>query len=267
LATSAPVSYHSASFAGDGASAAPLSSAYPAGQPTASLFTHDAMGDGEDGPTHQPVEQLISLRAIPSLVVLRPGDANEVVEAYRYVIQLRHQPAVIALSRQVLPTFDRTKYASAAGVVRGAYVMADAPHGPEVILLASGSELFLAVAAHETLSAEGIRSRLVSMPSWDLFEHQPESYRERVLPSKVTVRIAVEQGSVLGWDRLLGDLARSGVLHHDDRSAVCSGLPRNGPQSGMLAGGVLALGCRGHLVRDKAGGSSRFRAPGGRPAG
>jgi transketolase len=173
--------------------------------PTIFVFTHDAMGDGEDGPTHQPVEQLISLRAIPGLVVLRPGDANEVVEAYRYVLQLRHQPAVIALSRQVLPTFDRTKYASAAGVTRGAYVMADAPHGsPEVILLASGSELSLAVEAHETLSAEGIRTRVVSMPSWDIFEHQPRSYRENVLPSEVTARIAVEQGSVLGWDRYVG---------------------------------------------------------------
>jgi transketolase len=168
--------------------------------PTIFVFTHDAMGDGEDGPTHQPVEQLLSLRAIPGLVVLRPGDANEVVEAYRYVLQLRHQPAVIAL-----PTFDRTKYASAAGVARGAYVMADAQHGlPEVILLASGSELSLAVEAHETLSAEGIRSRVVSMPSWDIFEHQPQSYRESVLPHEVTARIAVEQGSVLGWEHYVG---------------------------------------------------------------
>jgi transketolase len=173
--------------------------------PTIFVFTHDAMGDGEDGPTHQPVEQLLSLRAIPGLVVLRPGDANEVVEAYRYVLQLRHQPAVIALSRQALPTFDRTKYASAAGVARGAYVMADAQHGlPEVILLASGSELSLAVEAHETLSAEGIRSRVVSMPSWDIFEHQPQSYRESVLPHEVTARIAVEQGSVLGWEHYVG---------------------------------------------------------------
>jgi transketolase len=173
--------------------------------PTIFVFTHDAMGDGEDGPTHQPVEQLISLRAIPGLVVLRPGDANEVVEAYRCVLQLRHQPAAIALSRQALPTFDRTKYASAAGVARGAYVMADAPHGPpQVILLASGSELCVAVEAHETLSADGIRSRVVSMPSWDIFEHQPESYRESVLPPEVTARIAVEQGSVLGWDHYVG---------------------------------------------------------------
>ena len=148
--------------------------------PTIFVFTHDAMGDGEDGPTHQPVEQLVSLRAIPGLVVLRPGDANEVVEAYRYILQLRHQPAVIALSRQPLPTFDRGKYASAAGVARGAYVMADAPGGPpEIILIASGSEVSLIVEAHEALASQGIRSRVVSMPSWDIFEHQPQSYRER----------------------------------------------------------------------------------------
>ncbi len=146
--------------------------------PTILVFTHDAMGDGEDGPTHQPVEQLLSLRAIPGLVVLRPGDANEVVEAYRYILQLRHQPAVIALSRQPLPTFDRSKYASAAGVARGAYVMADAPGGPpEIILIATGSEVSLVVEAHEALVSRGIRSRVVSMPSWDIFEHQPQSYR------------------------------------------------------------------------------------------
>ncbi len=146
--------------------------------PTILVFTHDAMGDGEDGPTHQPVEQLLSLRAIPGLVVLRPGDANEVVEAYRYVLQLRHQPAVIALSRQPLPTFDRSKYASAAGVARGAYVMADAPGGPpEIILIATGSEVALVVEAHEALASRGVRSRVVSMPSWDIFEHQPQSYR------------------------------------------------------------------------------------------
>jgi transketolase len=173
--------------------------------PTIFVFTHDAMGDGEDGPTHQPVEQLVSLRAIPGLVVLRPGDANEVVEAYRHVLQLRHQPAVIALSRQPLPTFDRNKYASAAGVARGAYVMADAPGGPpEVILIASGSEVSLIVGAHEALTSQGIRSRVVSMPSWDIFEHQSQSYRESVLPAEVTARIAVEQGSVLGWDRYVG---------------------------------------------------------------
>jgi len=177
--------------------------------PTIFVFTHDAMGDGEDGPTHQPVEQLISLRAVPGLVVLRPGDANEVVEAYRYVLQLRHQPAVIALSRQPLPTFDRRKYAPAAGVARGAYVMADAPGGPpEIILIASGSEVSLVVEAHEVLASQGIRSRVVSMPSWDIFEHQPQSYRESVLPAEIKARIAVEQGSALGWDRYVGAAGR-----------------------------------------------------------
>jgi transketolase len=169
------------------------------------VFTHDAMGDGEDGPTHQPVEQLASLRAVPGLVTLRPGDANEVVEAYRFVMQLRHQPAVLALSRQPLPTLDRTRYAPASGVARGAYVLADAPgRKPEVILIATGSELSLAVDAHEKLVAEGIRSRVVSMPSWDVFEHQPREYREQVLPPAVKARVAVEQASTFGWERYVG---------------------------------------------------------------
>ena len=174
--------------------------------PTILVFTHDAMGDGEDGPTHQPVEQLASLRAVPGLVVLRPGDANEVVEAYRVVAPLRHGPGVLALSRQALPTLDRQKYAPAAGVARGAYVLADAPGGePAVILIASGSELILAVEAHEQLLAEGIRSRVVSMPSWDLFEHQPKEYRDSVLPPDVKARVAVEQASTFGWERYVGD--------------------------------------------------------------
>jgi transketolase len=177
--------------------------------PTVFVFTHDAMGDGEDGPTHQPVEQLISLRAIPGLVVIRPADANEVVEAYRYIMQLRHQPAAIALSRQPLPTFDRGKYAAAAGLAHGAYVMADAAGGaPDIILIASGSEVALVVEAHQALVSKGIRSRVVSMPSWDIFEHQPQAYREEVLPSGTTARIAVEQGSELGWDRYVGAAGR-----------------------------------------------------------
>jgi transketolase len=177
--------------------------------PTIFVFTHDAMGDGEDGPTHQPVEQLASLRAIPGLVTLRPGDANEVVEAYRYVLQLRHEPAVLALSRQPLPTLDRTKYAPASGVARGAYVLADAPgSNPDVILIASGSEVILAVEAHEQLLAEGIRSRVVSMPSWDIFDHQTQEYRDSVLPPKVTARVAVEQASTFGWERYVGTSGR-----------------------------------------------------------
>jgi transketolase len=177
--------------------------------PTIFVFTHDAMGDGEDGPTHQPVEQLASLRAIPGLVTLRPGDANEVVEAYRYIMQLRHEPAVLALSRQPLATLDRTKYAAASGVARGAYVLGDAPGGsPEVILIASGSEVILAVEAHEKLIAEGIRSRVVSMPSWDIFDHQTQEYRDSVLPPKVTARVAVEQASTFGWERYVGTSGR-----------------------------------------------------------
>jgi transketolase len=173
--------------------------------PTIFVFTHDAMGDGEDGPTHQPVEHLVSLRAIPGLTVLRPADANEVVEAYRYVMQLHHRPAVLALSRQALPTFDRRKYAPASGLARGAYVMAEPPKGtPQIILIASGSEVSLAVQAYEALASQEIRARLVSMPSWDIFESQPQSYREEVLPPNVKARLAIEQGSVLGWDRYVG---------------------------------------------------------------
>jgi transketolase len=177
--------------------------------PSIFIFTHDAMGDGEDGPTHQPVEQLLSLRAIPGLVTLRPGDANEVVEAYRYIMQLRHQPAVLALSRQPLPTLDRNRYAPASGVARGAYILADAPDGnPEVILIASGSEVSLAVQAHGKLLAEGIRTRLVSMPSWDIFEHQTQQYRDSVLPPKVKARVAIEQASTIGWERYVGQDGR-----------------------------------------------------------
>jgi transketolase len=173
--------------------------------PTMYVFTHDAMGDGEDGPTHQPVEHLASLRAIPGLVVLRPGDANEVVEAYRYIMQLRHKPAVLVLSRQPLPTLDRSKYAPASGLAHGAYVLADAPGGnPEVILIATGSEVSLAVDAHEKLLGEGIRSRVVSMPSWDIFDCQTAEYRNSVLPPRVTARVAVEQASTFGWERYVG---------------------------------------------------------------
>ena len=177
--------------------------------PTIFVFTHDAMGDGEDGPTHQPVEHLLSLRAIPGLTTLRPGDGNEVVEAYRYIMQLRHRPAVLALSRQPLPTLDRKRYASAEGVAKGAYVLAEAPGGtPEAILIATGSELSLAVEAHEKLLAEGIRSRVVSMPSWDIFDHQTQEYRDSVLPPKVKARVAVEQASTLGWERYVGESGR-----------------------------------------------------------
>jgi transketolase len=188
--------------------------------PTLFVFTHEAMGDGEDGPTHQPVEHLCSLRAIPGLVVLRPADANEVVESYRYVVQLRHKPAVIALTRQPVPTIDRRKYASAAGVARGAYVLADPPgENPELILIATGSEVALAVDAHEQLTEQGIHSRVVSMPSWDIFELQPKEYRDRVLPPNIKARIAIEQGSTLGWDRYVGECGRVIGMHTFGASA------------------------------------------------
>ncbi|HLK18485.1 MAG TPA: transketolase [Bryobacteraceae bacterium] len=170
--------------------------------PVIYIFTHDSIGVGEDGPTHQPVEQLISLRAIPGLIVLRPGDANEVAEAWRLIMEFRHKPACLILSRQNMPTLDRTKYAPAAGVAKGAYVLADAIDGdPEVILIGTGSEVSLCVDAYEKLTAEGIKSRVVSMPSWELFDHQPKEYRDRVLPPDVRARVSVEQASTFGWQR------------------------------------------------------------------
>jgi transketolase len=177
--------------------------------PSIFIFTHDAMGDGEDGPTHQPIEQLASLRAMPWMVLLRPADANEVVEAYRYVMQLRHQPAILVLSRQPLPTLDRSKYAPATGVAKGAYVLADAPEGtPDIILIATGSEVSLAAQAHEMLAGQGVRSRVVSMPSWDIFERQTQEYRDSVLPPSVKARLAIEQASTFGWERYVGESGR-----------------------------------------------------------
>jgi transketolase len=173
--------------------------------PVIYIFTHDSIGVGEDGPTHQPVEQILSLRAIPGLVVIRPADANEVSEAWRVIMDFKHEPVCLILTRQALPTVDRTKYASASGVAKGAYVLADAPGGkPEVLLLATGSEVYLCVAAHEQLVKEGIKSRVVSMPSWELFEHQPQEYKDSVLPPSVTARVCVEQASTLGWERYVG---------------------------------------------------------------
>jgi transketolase len=163
-------------------------------------FTHDSIGVGEDGPTHQPVEHLASLRAIPGLIALRPADANEIVEAWRVIMQLRHEPVALILSRQPLPTLDRSLYAPASGVAKGAYVLADARDGkPEVLLLASGSEVSLCVTAYEQLKAEGIKVRVVSMPSWELFEQQSPEYRESVIPAAVTARVSVEQAATFGW--------------------------------------------------------------------
>ena len=195
--------------------------------PAIFVFTHDAMGDGEDGPTHQPIEHLASLRAIPGLITLRPGDANEVVEAYRYVMQQRHKPAAMVLSRQPLPTLDRTKYAPASGVARGAYVLGDAPGGnPEVIIIASGSEVSVAVQCHESLLAEGIRSRVVSMPSWEIFENQTKQYRDSVLPPSVKARVAVEQASTFGWERYVGTSGQVIGMHTFGASAPLKELQR-----------------------------------------
>ncbi|HEU0179845.1 MAG TPA: transketolase [Blastocatellia bacterium] len=199
--------------------------------PAIFVFTHDAMGDGEDGPTHQPVEHLVSMRAIPGLITLRPCDANEVVEAYRYIMQLRHQPAALALSRQPLPTLDRARYAPASGLARGAYVLDDAPADspgghPEVIIIATGSEVILAVEAHEKLLSEGIRSRVVSMPSWEIFDHQTEEYRNSVLPPSVKARVAVEQASTLGWERYVGPTGQVIGMHTFGASAPLKELQR-----------------------------------------
>jgi len=173
--------------------------------PSLFIFTHDSIGLGEDGPTHQPIEQLASLRAMPNLMLMRPGDANEVTEAYKVAIQLKHQPTALVLSRQAMPTLDRTKYAPASGVAKGAYVLLDAEGGkPDVILMATGSELQHCVVAADKLKAEGIKARIVSMPSWDLFEKQDAAYRESVLPSSVTARVSIEMAATLGWDRYVG---------------------------------------------------------------
>jgi transketolase len=173
--------------------------------PVIYVFTHDSIGVGEDGPTHQPIEQLLALRSIPGLITLRPADANEVAEAWRVIIGLQHQPACLALSRQALPTFDRTRYAPAAGLRRGAYALADAPDNkPAVILIGSGSEVALCIEAFEELKRQGIPARVVSMPSWELFEQQDQAYRDDVLPPNVIARVSVEMGSVIGWDRYVG---------------------------------------------------------------
>jgi transketolase len=169
------------------------------------IFTHDSIGVGEDGPTHQPIEQLPTLRSVPGLITLRPGDANEVVEAWKVIMQLKKEPVALILTRQALPTLDRTKYGAAAGVARGAYILADAEGGkPQVILMGTGSEVSLCLDASEKLKGEGIRARVVSMPSWELFEHQDKAYRDQVLPPDVTARVAVEQAATLGWDKYTG---------------------------------------------------------------
>ncbi|MFI5027780.1 MAG: transketolase [Solirubrobacterales bacterium] len=188
--------------------------------PVIHLFTHDSIGLGEDGPTHQPVEQLASLRAIPGLDVIRPADANEVAEAWRVALDRTHQPVALVLTRQNVPVMDRARYAPAEGLRRGGYVLADPEDGePEVILIATGSEVALAIAAHEELSGEGVRSRVVSLPCWELFERQDAEYREQVLPSSVSARVSVEEASTLGWDRFVGFAGRRIGMHTFGSSA------------------------------------------------
>jgi transketolase len=178
------------------------------------IWTHDSISLGEDGPTHQPIAHLASLRASPGLIVLRPADANEVVEAWRLIMQLTDHPVCLILTRQAVPTLDRTRYASASGLARGAYVLADAEDGkPAVLLLATGSEVALCVAAHEQLKKEGISSRVVSMPSWEVFEHQSQEYQDEVLPPEILARVAVEEASNFGWERYTGMGGRTIAMH------------------------------------------------------
>ena len=206
--------------------------------PSIFIFTHDSIGLGEDGPTHQPIEQLASLRAMPNMIVLRPGDANEVLEAYKVILQLRHNPATLVLTRQALPTFDRTKYGAASGVAKGAYVLADAANGkPDVILMASGSEVPLCIDAYEKLKAEGINARVVSVPSWELFEKQDAAYRESVLPAAVTARVSVEMASTFGWERYVGPKGKMIGMHSFGASAPLKDVLK---KFGFLADNVIA---------------------------
>jgi transketolase len=195
--------------------------------PVIYIFTHDSIGVGEDGPTHQPVEQLASLRAVPGLITLRPADANEVLEAWRVIMQLQHQPVVLVLSRQALPTLDRTQYAAASGLAQGAYILADAEDGqPDVLLLSTGSEVSLCIEAYEQLKVEGIKARVVSMPSWELFEQQSQEYRDSVIPPSITARVCVEQASTFGWGEYVGSRGARIVMHTFGASAPLKELQR-----------------------------------------
>ena len=206
--------------------------------PALYIFTHDSIGVGEDGPTHQPIEQLASLRAIPGLITLRPADANEVVEAWRVIMQLRHEPVALVLTRQPLPTLDRSRVAPASGVARGAYVLADSPGGPpQVLLLATGSEVSLCLGAMAELARDGIRARVVSMPSWEIFEKQPQEYREEVLPPNVAARVSVEQAGTLGWSRYVGP---SGVCLGMKTFGASAPLQQLQQKFGFTAEGVAA---------------------------
>jgi len=172
--------------------------------PVLHVFTHDSIAVGEDGPTHQPIEQLAALRAIPNMIVIRPADANEVTEAWRVAMKQQHQPVALILTRQAVPTLDRTKFAPAAGLRHGGYILSDCTGTPDIILIGTGSELQLAIEAGAKLAAEGVKVRIVNLPSWELFEQQPAEYRAKVLPINVRKRVAVEAGSSQGWHRYVG---------------------------------------------------------------
>ena len=201
------------------------------------VYTHDSIGVGEDGPTHQPIEQLAMLRATPGIDTIRPGDANEVAEAWRATMRDGQHPTALVLSRQALPTLDRSKYASAEGVAKGAYVHADSDD-PQVILIGTGSEVSLVVEAHEKLKAEGVRSRVVSMPSWYRFELQSDAYKESVFPTNVTARLAVEMGSELGWDRYVGPKGRTITMRTFGASAP---LAKLADKYGFTVGNVVKV--------------------------
>ena len=214
--------------------------------PVVHVFTHDSIGVGEDGPTHQPVEHLASLRAVPGLMVIRPGDANEVIAAWKVIMELHHAPVVLVLTRQALPTLDRGRYGPADGVARGAYVLADAPDGkPDVLLLATGSEVSLCVEAYEALKAQGIKARVVSMPCWELFDDQDESYRNSVIPPEVAARVSVEQGSVFGWTKYTGITGHQIGMRSFGASAPLKDLQK---KFGFTADDVVAA-AKGQIAR------------------
>jgi transketolase len=222
--------------------------------PVVFIFTHDSIGLGQDGPTHQPVEQLVALRSIPGLVTLRPADANEVVEAWRVIMGLKHQPACLVLTRQPLPTFDRKRFASAAGVARGAYVMADAEgSNPAVILIGTGSAVALCAEVYETLKKEGISARVVSMPSWELFELQDQAYRDSVLPPVITARVSVEEGTVIGWDHYVGVHGAKIGMHTFGSSAPIKDLMT---KFGFTPEKVLAA-AKEQIAKSKTSGNSK----------
>jgi transketolase len=216
--------------------------------PTTWIFTHDSIGLGQDGPTHQPVEQLASLRAMPGLVTVRPCDANEAVAAWRVLMNLQHSPVALVLTRQAVPILDRERYAPAVGLERGAYVLADPDDGdPEVILIGTGSEVHLCVEAYEQLVAEGEKVRVVSMPSWELFDLQPEEYRAEILPASVTARVSVEQGSTLGWERFVGTHGAMIGMHTFGASAPLKDVQR---KFGFTPDAIVAA-CRAQLGRSR----------------